>query len=145
MQFSLFRQSVLLQGLQGGTIHYASKNQLTKLTGHTSKEVCALLWIEIPFLHIMKGTDQQNRDHIADRALQCILQQYSRLFEELRGLPPSRYHDHQIPLKDENHVVKIRPYRYSSVQKIEIEKLVDEMKTIGISRDNTSFSHLLWS
>ena len=91
MQFSLFGQSVLLQGLQGGTIQYAFKNQLTE---HTSKGVCALLWTKIPSLHIMEGTDQQDKDHITDRALQCLLQQYSRLFEKPRGLPLSKYHDH---------------------------------------------------
>ena len=68
-----------------------------------------------------------------------ILDQFSVLFEEPSGLPPRRKHDHQIPLKDETQAVKIRPYRYPTIQKDEIEKMIVEMKTVGIIRDSHSF------
>ena len=55
-----------------------------------------------------------------------------------RGLPPPRAHDHRIPLTDEFQTVKIRPYRYPSIQKNEIEKMIREMKEVGIIRDSTS-------
>ena len=77
-------------------------------------------------------------DAISSMELQGLLQQYSSLFEEPRGLPPKRLHDHSIPLKDENQVVKIRPYRYSVIQKNEIEKLIAELKSARIIRDSTS-------
>ena len=53
-------------------------------------------------------------------------------------LPPKKGHDHQIPLKDELQVVKVRPYRYSTIQKIEIEKMVQEMKDVGFVKDSCS-------
>ena len=34
--------------------------------------------------------------------------------------------------------MKVRPYRYPSIQKTAIENMVVEMKKIGIIRDNTS-------
>ena len=67
-----------------------------------------------------------------------MLDQFSVLFAEPTGLPPRRVQDHQIPLKDESQVVKIRPYRYPTVQKDEIERLITEMKTAGIIRDSQS-------
>ena len=54
------------------------------------------------------------------------------------GLPPKRAHDHHIPLKDESQVVKVRPYRYPSMQKNEVERLVAEMKAAGVIRDSIS-------
>ena len=77
-------------------------------------------------------------DDIAFLDLQALLQQYSALFEEPTGLPLRRPHDHHIPLKDETQVIKIKPYRYLTIQKNETEKLVAEMKTVGIIRDSTS-------
>ena len=77
-------------------------------------------------------------DEVSVLQLQELLQQYASLFKEPKGLSPKRTHDHQIPLKDSTQVVKIRPYRYSIVQKDEIDRLVNEMKSNGIIRDNTS-------
>ena len=71
-------------------------------------------------------------------ALQALLCQYSVLFEMLKGLPPVRQHDHKIMLTDETRAVKLRPYRYSTIQKDEIEKMVLDMKEVGIIRDTTS-------
>ena len=39
---------------------------------------------------------------------------------------------------DELQIVKIKPYRYPSIQKDEIEKMVYEIKEVGIIQDNTS-------
>ncbi|OMO68489.1 reverse transcriptase [Corchorus capsularis] len=70
--------------------------------------------------------------------LQALLQQNAKIFDVPTGLPLSRAHDHQIPLKDESQVVKIRPYRYLAVQKDILEKMVAEMKATGIIKDSTS-------
>ena len=78
---------------------------------------------------------QNNNDDLATMQLQVLLQNYAKLFEEPTGLPPN---DHHIPLKDDRQVVKMRPYRYSTVQKDEIERLVAEMKATGIIRDSNS-------
>ena len=66
------------------------------------------------------------------------MDQYFVLFDESQGLPPKRAHDHQIPLKDESQVVKIRPYRYPTIQKDEIEKMIADMRLAGIIRDSHS-------
>ncbi|KAH0673763.1 hypothetical protein KY290_026811 [Solanum tuberosum] len=57
----------------------------------------------------------------------CILEEYSDLFEVPKYLPPSRLHDHKIMLQDGTFPINIRPYRYPTVQKDEIEKMVENM------------------
>jgi hypothetical protein len=47
------------------------------------------------------------------------------------GLPPSRSHDHTIPLKEGAQPVNLRPYRYSSLQKDTVEGLISEMVVAG--------------
>jgi hypothetical protein len=47
-------------------------------------------------------------------------------------LPPSRAHDHSIPLIEGAHPVSVRPYRFSPIMNDEIEKQVTEMLHQGI-------------
>ena len=37
-----------------------------------------------------------------------------------------------------NKIVKLKPYRYPTIQKDEIEKMVAEMKEVEVIRDSTS-------
>lgn len=70
--------------------------------------------------------------------LQKLLVEFNDIFQVPRGLPPHRLQDHRIPLKDEGVVVKMRPYRYPSIQKNEMEKLIQEMLQARIIQDSTS-------
>ena len=70
-----------------------------------------------------RGTDQV-----------CILSLIDELLEEFKDLlvepttfPPNRALDHAINLKSNVEPVNIRSYRYTPVQKIEMEKMVKEM------------------
>ena len=135
MQFFVEDKLVTLQGLQGGAVQIASKQQLSKLPDKRSP---TLLLAETVSLSLLEGDTQQGVDTVATLQLQDLLQQYNKLFEEPIGLPPERTYDHHIPLKDERQVVKMRPYRYPTVQKDEIERLVTDMKATGIIRDSRS-------
>lgn len=44
--------------------------------------------------------------------LDNVLNEYASIFEEVKGLPPIRRQDHQIPLKQGKNPPNIRPYRY---------------------------------
>jgi hypothetical protein len=46
-----------------------------------------------------------------------LLDAFADVFEEPKGLPPSRSHDHAILLKSGSKPVCVRPYRYLYFQK----------------------------
>lgn len=64
--------------------------------------------------------------------VQTILKQYTEVFVEPKGMPPPRFNDHRIPLKEGAQPFKIRPYRCPYVQKAELKKMVKEMLEVGI-------------
>ncbi|XP_027174040.1 uncharacterized protein LOC113773608 [Coffea eugenioides] len=70
-----------------------------------------------------------------------LLAEYEDIFSYPKTLPPSRTHDHKIPLKADARPFKIAPYRYPYSQKTEIERQVKEMLTSGIiQRSHSPFA-----
>ncbi|XP_078150323.1 uncharacterized protein LOC144545634 [Carex rostrata] len=67
-----------------------------------------------------------------------ILQEFQMLFEEPKTLPPKRPIDHQIVLKPDSKPVNQRPYRFSYFQKLEIEKIIQELLKNNLIQHNTS-------
>ncbi|KAJ3706667.1 hypothetical protein LUZ61_010372 [Rhynchospora tenuis] len=70
--------------------------------------------------------------------LQEVLDAFGVVFSDPSSLPPVRSIDHQIPLQSEAVPVNIRPYRFSHFQKLEIEKIVEELLLSGYIRASTS-------
>lgn len=65
-------------------------------------------------------------------AVQQVLLEFQDVFEDPKVLPPSRIHDHHIPLLPNTTPVNSRPYRYSPLHKDEIEKQVKELLQAGL-------------
>jgi len=74
----------------------------------------------------------------ANPEVQTVLQRYADVFEEPQTLPPHRGLDHKIILKPGTPPVNVRPYRYPTLQKDLIEKIVQEMLQAGVIRDSHS-------
>jgi hypothetical protein len=70
--------------------------------------------------------------------LQSELKKYEQLFEEPTSLPPHRSIDHQIILKPDSKPINLRPYRFSYYQKLEIEKIIQELLDHGYIQPSTS-------
>jgi hypothetical protein len=64
--------------------------------------------------------------------LQSILTEYADIFSEPKLLPPQRALDHAITLEANARHTNVRPYRYSPLQKDEIERQVQEMLAAGL-------------
>ena len=64
--------------------------------------------------------------------MQNILDSFSDVFEEPKGLPPCRLHDHRIVLKEGVQAVNCRPYRYRATQKDIIEGMTRELLDSGV-------------
>jgi hypothetical protein len=65
-------------------------------------------------------------------AVQQLLQQFEQIFQEPTELPPVRGFEHAISLLPDTTPTNARPYRYSPLQKDEIEKQVAHMLKMGI-------------
>jgi hypothetical protein len=71
--------------------------------------------------------------------LQALLSKHQTVFSTPHGLPPScGVHDHSIPLVPGSLPPNIRPYRHPFAQKNEIEKMVQELLTVGVICPSTS-------
>jgi hypothetical protein len=70
--------------------------------------------------------------------IEPILHNYATLFEGSTSLPPSREVDHTIPLLSQSKLVNSRPYRYSHYQKLELEKIIEELLKSSAIRPSCS-------
>jgi hypothetical protein len=70
--------------------------------------------------------------------IQHLLEEYADVFEDPRTLPPSRFHDHHIPLLPNVVPVNSKPYRYSPLHKDEIENQVKALLAAGLIVPSTS-------
>ncbi|XP_039003082.1 uncharacterized protein LOC120129711 [Hibiscus syriacus] len=64
-----------------------------------------------------------------------VLERYSIVFSEPKGLPPQRSHDHAILLKSNSTTVNLRPYRFPHNQKTKVEYLSHIISAAGVSTD----------
>jgi hypothetical protein len=64
--------------------------------------------------------------------LQALLDDFVDVFVDPKSLPPHRQYDHAISLEPMAQPVNSRPYRYSPLQKDEIEHQIAEMIAAGV-------------
>lgn len=69
---------------------------------------------------------------------QDVTEQYTDVFQEPRGLPPSRGKEHAIVLETGASPVSVRPFRYPQAQKTEIERQIGTMLAAGIIKESSS-------
>lgn len=67
-----------------------------------------------------------------------VLETFSDVFENPSSLPPQRPCDHKIILLPNSKPVNLRPYRYSYFQKVELEKIIEELLKASIIQPSTS-------
>ena len=67
-----------------------------------------------------------------------LLESFSDLFAEPSGLPPPRSSDHHIVLQPGSQPVAVRPYRYPTTHKDELERQCAAMLQQGLIRRSSS-------
>jgi Retroviral aspartyl protease len=70
--------------------------------------------------------------------VQNLLDQYQDIFQTPSSLPPSRSCDHKIVLDPNCKPFQLRPYRFSYFQKLEIEKILEELLSNGFIQSSSS-------
>ncbi|CAA7049796.1 unnamed protein product [Microthlaspi erraticum] len=86
---------------------------------------------------LFEGEKSDNKGEYHEK-VNPILDEYQSVFEMPNELPPERSRSHAITLQSGTAPVNSRPYRYSFIQKNEIEKLVQEMMAARIIRPSVS-------
>ena len=77
---------------------------------------------------LFKITEEQDIQPVkVDQGIQEIIDQYEEVFAEPQNLPPKRAVDHKITLTPNSKPINLRPYRFSHFQKLEIEKITQEL------------------
>ncbi|XP_078157458.1 uncharacterized protein LOC144553234 [Carex rostrata] len=80
---------------------------------------------QILLAHISQVEDKvEKKEH---PYLLSVLEEFSDLFAEPTVLRPQRDIDHKIPLKPDSKPINLRPYRFSHYQKLEIDKIIEEL------------------
>ncbi|KAG6484232.1 hypothetical protein ZIOFF_061027 [Zingiber officinale] len=128
MRFQDQGKEVCIRGKRQDTITSISSYQAERLL----KKDCSIFLMQLSIKKDPKGTSYTPPE------LETLLSKFSMIFAEPKGLPPSRSHDHRIPLIPGSAPANVRPYRYPYIQKEVIEKIVQEMLQAGIVRPSMS-------
>ncbi|XP_058753077.1 uncharacterized protein LOC131626262 [Vicia villosa] len=70
--------------------------------------------------------------------LTTLLTKFQSIFQQPKGLPPSRPHDHHITLLPNTPPINVKPYRYPHTKKDTMTKMIQEMLQEGTIRPSTS-------
>jgi hypothetical protein len=120
----------------------------------TYHQICHLLHTDsIASLHLLSYTPTPQLDpHIASSTqptldtiahnlppeIYQLLQQFPSVFSTPHGLPPSRQHDHAIPIIPNTPPINVKPYRYPHSQKEAMTTIIHDMLQQGIITPSNS-------
>jgi hypothetical protein len=82
--------------------------------------------------------DLVNDPEALPTSIRAILTEFNDAFAEPQGLPPHRKYDHAVTLTEGASPPNVKPYRYSPMQKDEIERQVQEMLCTWVITHNMS-------
>jgi hypothetical protein len=129
MCFVVNGRDIVLQGVQPAqlSLEQLPAQQLVKWVAGNDIGAFAVVEVMAP-----------NPDLVFPVEIQHLLEEYADVFEDPRTLPPSRFHDHHIPLLPNVVPVNSKPYRYSPLHKDEIENQVKALLAAGLIVRSTS-------
>jgi hypothetical protein len=129
MSFVENGRDIVLQGVQPAqlSLEQLPAQQLVKWVAGNDIGAFAVVEVMAPTL-----------DSVFPVEIQHLLEEYTDVFEDPRTLPPSRFHDHHIPLLPNVVPVNSKPYRYSPLHKDEIENQVKALLAAGLIVPSTS-------
>ena len=126
LQFLVEGKPVKLQGVTDNTkeCKHVNAHKLKGLLKHGDVSHCIQMIVPGAFAVHSVDLEQSQNDSVEKipNSVAELLTEYGALFAEPLGLPPPRSVDHKIPLIPGAQPVKVRPYRYFPIQKIEIER-----------------------
>jgi hypothetical protein len=98
---------------------------------HSDNEIWSMAVLE-------NWQDLVNDPEALPTSIRAILTEFNDVFAEPQGLPPHRKYDHAVTLTEGASPPNVKPYRYSPMQKDEIERQVQEMLCTWVITHNMS-------
>lgn len=145
MKFTHEDKRIKLQGLQ------QDKGVAATVKGHKLRGLLRKQAITHCIQLQLSTTDLAQQDSVAliasvarvqetpiPQEVQQLLKVYEDLFQTPTSLPPPRPFDHQIQLVPGAQPINVRPYRYSPLQKDEIERQLAEILKSGIIKHSNN-------
>ncbi|KAL0295287.1 UNVERIFIED_CONTAM: Transposon Tf2-12 polyprotein [Sesamum angustifolium] len=146
MEFHVGDKKVSLRGMQPSSVKVMSKGKMRKILNEPAQ--IAMMHVVViqrrVSLHAtanqglyfsFKGDPDPSRQPTVVRDL---LIKFPDLFDEPKALPLKRAHDHNITLKPGTSRINVRPYRYPTLQKSQIERMIQSTLESGIIRHSIS-------
>lgn len=99
MSFEHRKKSVTIRGMNSNKSELVEGVQICQLTTIEGKGM---------LLQIVQQ-EQVNNEEKPNSSIESVLNKYTRIFEEPKGLPPIKSHDHKINLKEGTLFVSVRP------------------------------------
>ncbi|KAL4351578.1 hypothetical protein GQ457_06G012930 [Hibiscus cannabinus] len=128
LSFKRENQEVILQGRKRDpVIKIISGEKMQKLTAKDPDILGELFFLDVDTI-----------DNEVPETCRAILEKYIRVFDEPKGLPPQRSHDHAIKLHPDAQPVNLRPYRFPYYQKTEVEKQITKMLAASVIQQSKS-------
>jgi hypothetical protein len=118
-------QWITLQGLTAASIPAPTPMDLSLLQQMEAHN-------EIWAMAVLEQLPDGSSDTTVPAEIRIILTEFSDVFAEPEGLPPRRQYDHAITLEADAKPPNSKPYRYSPMQKDEIERQVSDMLRSGV-------------
>lgn len=130
LSFDYQGRRALLQGIlpQVQSCEVITPHQLTILE-HQDQLWCLLA---------LQPVDTSQAMYTRPPKVQQLVDKFSSLFLPPTGLPPKRASEHTIPLLPGAQPFRLRPYRYNSAQKDDIESQVKQLLSNGWIRESQS-------
>nr|KYP57088.1 Retrovirus-related Pol polyprotein from transposon 17.6 [Cajanus cajan] len=135
LKFYLGTQFVTFHGEKSTTASPAQFNQLRRMYHMNAIAELFTLQVEPP---VCPQDDWLDFPGDMEPELAILLHTYEQVFAVPKGLPPNRSQNHAIPLMPSTGPVKVRPYRYPHSQKLQIEKMIQDMLDEGLIVPSTS-------
>jgi hypothetical protein len=124
-------QWITLQGLTAASIPAPTPMDLSLLQQMEAHN-------EIWAMAVLEQLPDGSSDTTVPAEIRIILTEFSDVFAEPEGLPPRRQYDHAITLEADAKPPNSKPYRYSPMQKDEIERQVSDMLRSGVIEHSMS-------
>jgi hypothetical protein len=122
MSFIWHGQDVLLRGTDCTKIQAIELAQLNSLMLNPMQlagmNLCSLVANEDGDDRVYSMSPSTTHNQQEQHGLNELLESYKELFRAPEGLPPIRYHDHCIPMKEGAQAINFRPYNILECKKI---------------------------